>query len=100
MEWRAAPWIRAEVRFPCKIKGSGAVAGPGPVTPASTPVELSTDLLSFPRVWINLWITSGVSLADRYFHCVETTNPPAMKPKPTTMFQLPRASMGSLLFVT
>ena len=29
-----------------------------------------------------------------YFHWVETTNPVAMKPKPTTMFQLPNASIG------
>ena len=35
-----------------------------------------------------------------YFHCVETTNPPAMKPKPTTMFQLPSASIGRLPWVT
>lgn len=35
-----------------------------------------------------------------YFHCVETPNPAAMKPKPTTMFQLPRDSMGSELLVT
>lgn len=36
--------------------------------------------------------------ADRapgsYFHCVETTNPPAMKPNPTTMFQAPSAPIG------
>ncbi len=43
------------------------------------------------------WATSA---AGRYFHCVETPNPAAMKPKPTTMFQLPRASMGSLPSVT
>lgn len=36
----------------------------------------------------------------RYFHCVETTNPPAMKPKPTTMFQLPSASTGRSPCVT
>lgn len=36
----------------------------------------------------------------RYFHCVETTNPPAMKPNPTTMFQLPNASTGRLPWVT
>jgi hypothetical protein len=35
-----------------------------------------------------------------YFHCVETTNPPAIKPKPTTMFQLPSAWMGRLPCVT
>ena len=38
--------------------------------------------------------------ATSYFHCVETTNPPAMKPKPTTMFQLPSASTGRLPCVT
>ncbi|GGQ36568.1 hypothetical protein GCM10010250_02360 [Streptomyces althioticus] len=36
----------------------------------------------------------------RYFHCVETPNPAAMKPKPTTMFQLPSWSMGSEPSVT
>src|SRR5262245_4228564 len=35
-----------------------------------------------------------------YFHWVETTNPPAMKPKPMTMFQLPSASTGRLPWVT
>lgn len=35
-----------------------------------------------------------------YFHCVETPNPAAMKPKPTTMFQLPSDSTGSELLVT
>ena len=35
-----------------------------------------------------------------HFHWVETTNPPAMKPKPTTMFQLPSASIGRLPVVT
>ncbi len=35
-----------------------------------------------------------------YFHCVETPNPAAMKPKPTTMFQLPSGSIGSLPSVT
>ncbi len=35
-----------------------------------------------------------------HFHWVETTKPVAMKPKPTTMFQFPSASMGSELLVT
>ncbi len=35
-----------------------------------------------------------------YFHCVETTNPAAMKPKPTTMFQLRRAWIGMSPLVT
>lgn len=73
--------------------------------------RLSTDLLSFPRLWITLW--KGVlkrDLAERasrsgtaqrvYFHWVETTNPAAMKPKPTTMFQLPRALTGMSPVVT
>lgn len=30
----------------------------------------------------------------RYFHCVDTPNPPAMKAKPMTMFQLPMAEIG------
>ncbi len=37
---------------------------------------------------------------DGYFHWVETTNPTAMKPKPTTMFQLPMASIGNSAVVT
>lgn len=39
---------------------------------------------------------SGTSPAPEpaHFHWVETTNPAAMKPKPTTMFQFPRASTG------
>lgn len=37
---------------------------------------------------------------SRYFHCVETPNPAAMKPKPTTMFQLSRLSIGSEPSVT
>lgn len=40
------------------------------------------------------------TLWPRYFHCVETPNPAAMKPKPTTMFQLPNASTGSEPSVT
>ncbi|GHG59150.1 hypothetical protein GCM10018779_25320 [Streptomyces griseocarneus] len=35
-----------------------------------------------------------------YFHCVETTNPAAMKPKPTTMFQLRREWIGMSPLVT
>lgn len=40
------------------------------------------------------------SPGQSYFHCVETPNPAAMKPKPTTMFQLSSASMGSEPSVT
>ncbi len=36
----------------------------------------------------------------RYRHCVETPNPAAMNPKPTTMFQLPSMSSGSEPSVT
>lgn len=39
-------------------------------------------------------------LRKRYFHWVETTNPAAMKPKPTTMFQLCRDSTGMSPLVT
>jgi hypothetical protein len=68
-----------------------------PVTPASMRQRLSTDLLSFPRLWITLWTDP----AERgYFHWVETTNPAAMKPKPTTMFQLPRDLTGMSPVVT
>jgi hypothetical protein len=37
---------------------------------------------------------------SRYFHWVETPNPAAMKPKPTTMFQLSSESIGSVPSVT
>lgn len=93
------------------------------VTPASTSEGLSTDLRFFPQVWIPLWITlwrsmgragrgvcGGCRLCDvrgvralkdpRHFHWVETPNPAAMNPKPTTMFQLFSWSMGSLPSVT
>ncbi len=35
-----------------------------------------------------------------YFHWVETPKPPAMKPKPTTMFQFPSDLTGRLPSVT
>ncbi|KPI18843.1 hypothetical protein OK074_7808 [Actinobacteria bacterium OK074] len=44
--------------------------------------------------------TGGRNSRNGYFHCVETPNPAAMKPKPTTMFQLPSASTGSEPSVT
>lgn len=70
--------------------------------------------MSYPQIVLvfHLWKTlvdnsvdnPGQSYLDNpgqsYFHCVETPNPAAMKPKPTTMFQLPRASMGSEPSVT
>lgn len=52
-------------------------------------------------LWITPWIPLGRADTELpgghrrgYFHCVETPNPAAMKPKPTTMFQLPSESMG------
>lgn len=69
---------------------------------------------------MTLWITHGESFpgwsrcasavtgraglptprGEGYFHCVETPNPAAMKPNPTTMFQLPSDSIGSWVSVT
>jgi hypothetical protein len=46
------------------------------------------------------WAELPESRRRGYFHCVETPNPAAMKPKPTTMFQLPSESMGSEPSVT
>ncbi|GHC36880.1 hypothetical protein GCM10010507_07720 [Streptomyces cinnamoneus] len=40
------------------------------------------------------------ALGKGYFHWVETTNPAAMKPKPTTMFQFFRDSTGMSPLVT
>ncbi len=43
----------------------------------------------------------AASVAERgYFHCVETPNPTAMKPKPATMFQFPIALIGRSPSVT
>lgn len=44
--------------------------------------------------------TAGSAGPEGYFHCVETAKPPPMSPKPTTMFQLWSASMGSEPSVT
>ncbi|GAB2574624.1 hypothetical protein GCM10027168_04420 [Streptomyces capparidis] len=40
------------------------------------------------------------SAARRYFHWVETTKPPAMKPKPARMFQSSHAWTGYFVSVT
>lgn len=60
--------------------------------------------VSYPVLCTTLWITSGQSLTserpNRYFHCVETPKPAAMKPKPTTMFQLLMDLIGSVPSVT
>lgn len=59
---------------------------------------------SYPQAvsrWSELSIACGYPVDNFfYFHCVETPKPAAMKPKPTTMFQLPKASMGSRVSVT
>lgn len=57
---------------------------------------LSTDHATFST----LWMTPVDNLVSGYFHCVDTTNPPAMKPKPTAMFQFPSCSIGKLPCVT
>lgn len=46
------------------------------------------------------WRSRPLSRWGGYFHWVETPNPAAMNPKPTTMFQLPSWSMGSEPSVT
>ena len=76
--------------------------------PASTPESYPQIFVTFSTLWITLWITRlggqyGLleeAFGPRYFHCVETPKPAAMKPKPTTMFQLPSDSIGSSLSVT
>lgn len=71
------------------------------VTPASTPCELSTDRLTFPHrvdnAVDNLWSELARAV---YFHCVETPKPAAMKPNPTTMFQLSKLWIGRSPSVT
>ena len=44
-----------------------------------------------------MWTTAGPAA---YFHCVETPNPPAMKAKPITIFQLWIAEIGQAALVT
>lgn len=79
-----------------------------PVIPASTPCELSTDLRKLSSAVYNAVDKLGGELderpvrpldrpdrgSSRYFHCVETPKPAAMKPKPTTMFQFRMDSTG------
>lgn len=63
-----------------------------------TPVDNSVDGPGQNRVHQVASVTSPA--AEPYFHWVETPNPAAMKPKPTTMFQLPSESIGSEPSVT
>ncbi|GFH36537.1 hypothetical protein SCWH03_27660 [Streptomyces pacificus] len=80
------------------------------VTSASTAGELSTDRLTFsssvddavdnlaagdPGAERGGDPSAGAAAGRRYFHWVETAKPPAMKPKPTTMFQFPSDLTGS-----
>ncbi|GGT68535.1 hypothetical protein GCM10010272_09330 [Streptomyces lateritius] len=76
--------------------------------PSQTGVNLA---LSYPQIFVSypvlcttLWISSGqgltAAMGSGYFHCVETPNPAAMKPNPTTMFQLLRDFTGRLPSVT
>ncbi len=44
--------------------------------------------------------SGGRGSGRSYFHWVETAKPAAIKPKPTTMFQFRRSSMGRLPSVT
>ncbi len=72
--------------------------------------KLSTGPVWLSPSWITLWITLWtqrcrlgsrlLSAVSAYFHCVETPKPAAMKPKPTTMFQLPIDSTGKSPLVT
>lgn len=68
------------------VNGSAPGRGPARRHTLSTAAVISSA---------NLWIT-----VRGHFHWVETTNPTAMKPKPTTMFQSPRAATGRLAVVT
>ncbi len=83
--------------------------GVTPVIPASTSCELSTDLRKLSSAVHNAvdkfrgeLDEAPARVLDRrcppawssYFHWVETPNPAAMKPKPTTMFQFRIDSSG------
>ncbi len=78
-----------------------------PVCPSyrrQPPVSYPQIVFLFP-MWKTAVDNSGESAAQSYFqqsyfHWVETPNPAAMKPKPTTMFQLPSCSTGSEPSVT
>ncbi|GGS84155.1 hypothetical protein GCM10010286_06040 [Streptomyces toxytricini] len=98
--------------------GRGAGAGPDGgthlITPASTLHKVIHRSSAFSSgvddAVDNSWgelagRAAGVLRAARaprpaYFHCVETPNPAAMNPNPTTMFQLPMDSIGSWVSLT
>lgn len=73
-------------------------------TGVNLPWSYPQIFVSYPVLCTTLWISSGQGLTGRagrsYFHCVETPNPAAMKPKPTTMFQLLMDFTGSVPSVT
>lgn len=71
---------------------------PVSITPASTWVQVIHRSSVFSSAVDNTVDNTTESLT--YFHWVDTPKPPAMKPNPTTMFQLPRDSIGSRVSVT
>ena len=80
--------------FPCKINERPVADTPATGRTSVNLVEVihrSSDL--FPTVDNHVDNARGPR-GQRYFHCVETPNPPAMNAKPMTMFQLPMAEIG------
>jgi hypothetical protein len=108
MTWGTAVQTRSRVPFPSTHGVIMVVRGDVPRGRASADAELSTDLVKFSSAVdqpVDNSARRGSGLLEeafclRHFHCVETTKPAAMKPKPTTIFQLPIDSIGNLLAVT
>lgn len=112
MLWGTTVPLVADLGFPRKDKGLRRLAWrSGSHTGVNTEWVIHRSSFFFPSV-DSAVDNSGQGLLSplgnevrqqrgpRYFHCVETPNPAAMKPKPTTMFQLPSGSIGSLPSVT
>lgn len=109
MLWGTTVPLVPDLGFPRKDKGRGTNRDPVGQSHRRQPAESYPQIFRpFPHV-DSAVDNSGQGLRSAvpalpwngaYFHWVETPKPAAMKPKPTTMFQLPSGSIGSLPSVT
>lgn len=105
MLWGTSVPLVAELGFPSRDKGRVASPTWSMQSHRRQRSESYPQIVRpFPLLWTTLWITSGQSLTgglrNSYFHWVETPKPAAMKPKPATMFQLPKLLIGRSPSVT
>ncbi len=87
MERPARPHNRSGVRFPWGYGGDQ-----GSLRRSPGHIGVNTRKVIHRSCEFSKAVDQPVD--NSYFHWVETTNPVAMKPKPTTMFQLPSEWMG------